>query len=54
LHNGSYDDEPESFSKMKEYMRENALGRTTLAHREIYINVMNKDSGKIRGRSLMR
>ena len=35
MHIGSYDDEPESFKKMKEFVDENGLEIKTLAHREI-------------------
>ena len=35
MHIGSYDDEPESFKQMKEFVDENGLEIKTLAHREI-------------------
>ena len=38
LHNGSYDDEPISFKKMKDFINENNLTIKTLQHREIYIS----------------
>ncbi|NLY42706.1 MAG: hypothetical protein GX066_01785 [Clostridiaceae bacterium] len=38
LHIGSYDDEPQSFEKMKEFIRENNLELRTLVHREIYLS----------------
>ncbi|MDD2376681.1 MAG: GyrI-like domain-containing protein [Clostridia bacterium] len=38
LHNGSYDDEPLSFQKMKDFINENNLTIKTLRHREIYIS----------------
>ena len=42
LHNGSYDDEPVSFDKMKNYIKENNLIIKTLRHREIYISDARK------------
>lgn len=42
LHLGSYDDEPESFSKMDEYCQEHGLIRTQLTHREIYLTDARK------------
>lgn len=42
LHVGSYDDEPRSFSLMKEYISEKNLERTSLLHREIYISDVRK------------
>lgn len=38
LHVGSYDDEPESFSKMQKYCDENNLIRVSKVHREIYLS----------------
>lgn len=38
LHLGSYDDEPASFEKMKQYCKENGYERTSLKHREIYLS----------------
>jgi hypothetical protein len=38
LHIGSYDDEPQSFAKMNEFLLENNLERTFLTHREIYLS----------------
>jgi hypothetical protein len=38
LHIGSYDDEPRSFKKMKEFIKENNLKIKTLVHREIYLS----------------
>ncbi|MBB6625456.1 GyrI-like domain-containing protein [Clostridium gasigenes] len=38
LHIGSFDDEPKSFSIMKEYCEENNLIIKTKAHREIYLS----------------
>jgi hypothetical protein len=38
MHIGSYDDEPRSFEKMKNFIQENNLEIVTLAHREIYIS----------------
>lgn len=42
LHTGSYDDEPKSFEKMKEFCAENDLIRHDLRHREIYISDARK------------
>lgn len=38
LHIGPYDDEPKSFEKMKEFIKENNLEIKTLRHREIYLS----------------
>ena len=38
LHTGSFDDEPESFSKMDIFAKEKGLERLTHCHREIYLN----------------
>ena len=38
MHIGSYDDEPESFKQMKDFIHENGLEIKTLAHREIYLS----------------
>ena len=38
LHIGPYDEEPESFNKMKEFIEENDLEIKTLRHREIYLS----------------
>ncbi|NRW45211.1 hypothetical protein DFR89_003009 [Clostridium beijerinckii] len=42
LHIGSYDNEPETFSKMKEYINENNLKIKSLIHREIYLSDARK------------
>ena len=42
LHIGSYDDEPKSFKKMKEFIEENHLEITSLKHREIYLSDSRK------------
>lgn len=42
LHIGPYDDEPQSFKKMKEFIEENNLEIKTLVHREIYISDFRK------------
>ena len=42
LHVGSYDDEPSSFTVMKEYCIQNNLRRITKVHREIYISDARK------------
>lgn len=51
IHLGSYDDEPASFTKMHEFMKENNLHKTTtmgdFIHREIYLSDPRKvDSAK--------
>lgn len=38
LHIGSYDDEPASFEKMKQYCKEKSYERASLKHREIYLS----------------
>ncbi len=38
MHLGSYDNEPESFTEMKEHINSNNLEILTLEHREIYIS----------------
>lgn len=42
LHIGSYDDEPESFEKMKDFMEENNYKLRTFEHREIYLSDARK------------
>ena len=42
LHMGSYDDEPASFVKMKDFIEENGLKIRTLVHREIYLSDARK------------
>ncbi len=42
LHIGSYDTEPETFSKMKDYINENYLKIKSLVHREIYLSDARK------------
>lgn len=42
LHIGSYDNEPTSFCKMKEFMKENNVTIKTLVHREIYLSDARK------------
>jgi len=42
MHIGSYDNEPQSFEKMKKFIKENNLEITTLRHREIYISDARK------------
>lgn len=44
LHIGPYDDEPNSFKMMKEFIMENNLKIKTLVHREIYISDARKTS----------
>lgn len=42
MHNGSYDDEPQSFELMKVFCADNNLTRHDLQHREIYITDARK------------
>jgi hypothetical protein len=42
LHLGSYDDEPQTFEKMKEFIQENGLEQRTKVHREIYLTDARK------------
>lgn len=42
LHVGSYDNEPESFKRMKEFIEKNSLEIKTLIHREIYLSDARK------------
>ena len=42
MHIGPYDDEPQSFEKMKSFIKESKLEISTLAHREIYISDTRK------------
>lgn len=42
LHVGSYDNEPESFKIMEEFLVENNLERVSLRHREIYLSDARK------------
>lgn len=42
LHLGPYDDEPESFSIMEDYCKQNNLRRITKIHREIYLSDARK------------
>jgi len=42
MHIGSYDNESQSFEKMKKFIKENNLEITTLRHREIYISDARK------------
>jgi hypothetical protein len=42
MHIGSYDNEPESFDKMKEFIKDNGLKIKTLVHREIYLSDVRK------------
>lgn len=38
LHIGSYDEEPQSFSRMEDYCQANGYNRLSLTHREIYLS----------------
>ncbi|MEH7181266.1 GyrI-like domain-containing protein [Neobacillus vireti] len=42
LHIGSYDDEPQSFEKMNEFILINNLEKVTFVHREIYLSDARK------------
>ncbi|MFJ7856044.1 GyrI-like domain-containing protein [Peribacillus frigoritolerans] len=42
LHVGPYDDEPQSFKLMNEFMKNNNLEKTSLQHREIYLSDFRK------------
>lgn len=42
LHLGSYDDEPQSFKIMNEFIAKNNLVRSSLSHREIYLSDARK------------
>lgn len=44
LHIGSYDNEPESFQKMKDFMELNTVKRNKSSHREIYLSDVRKVS----------
>jgi len=44
MHLGSYDNEPESFSQMEEFCKENNLVRKSKQHREIYLSDARKVS----------
>ena len=53
LHIGTYDDEPKSFNKMKEFIKENDLKIKTLIHREIYLSDARKTE-KAKLRTILR
>ncbi|MFJ7932135.1 GyrI-like domain-containing protein [Peribacillus sp. NPDC096448] len=42
LHVGPYDDEPQSFKVMNEFIKNNNLERTSLQHKEIYLSDFRK------------
>ena len=42
LHVGDYDNEPESFAKMQNFIDENGLSRNSSNHTEIYLSDVNK------------
>lgn len=47
MHTGSYDDEPQSFAKMKQFVAENHLEIISMIHREIYIKaLLDSDSAE--------
>ncbi|MHB1483912.1 MAG: GyrI-like domain-containing protein [Saccharofermentanales bacterium] len=49
LHIGSYDNEPESFSKMERFCRDNGFERASRRHREIYLSDPRKvDADKLK------
>jgi hypothetical protein len=43
MHTGAYDDEPESFAKMKQFINDNNLQIASLVHREIYVTAKKDD-----------
>lgn len=53
LHIGSYDNEQESFNKMKEFINENNLKIKTLIHREIYLSDKRKVE-KVKLKTILR
>ncbi|NMM62754.1 hypothetical protein HBE96_08600 [Clostridium sp. P21] len=53
LHKGSYDNEPENFAKMKEFMENSCLQRKSMIHREIYLSDARK-VGKDKLRTVLR
>lgn len=49
LHKGSYDYEPETFAKMKEFISKNRLEMNSMIHREIYLSDARKvDKDKLK------
>jgi hypothetical protein len=42
MHLGSYDEEPESFTKMEAFAEEKGFNRVSHVHREIYLNDARK------------
>ena len=49
LHIGPYDDEPQTFEKMKQFIEDNHLEIKTLRHREIYLSDARKvESAKLK------
>lgn len=46
LHNGPFDDEPESFAKMDKFAKENGFLRISHIHREIYLTDFRKTMPK--------
>ncbi|GAA1386698.1 GyrI-like domain-containing protein [Peribacillus frigoritolerans] len=49
LHVGPYDDEPQSFKVMNEFIKDNNLEKTSLQHREIYLSNFRKvESSKLK------
>ncbi|MGM0167485.1 hypothetical protein IGI39_002469 [Enterococcus sp. AZ135] len=53
LHLGSFDDEPASFQKMDQFVKENGLTRSSYLHREIYLNDARKTAPEKR-RTILR
>jgi len=52
-HLGSFDDEPASFQKMDQFVKENGLTRSSYLHREIYLNDARKTAPEKR-RTILR
>jgi hypothetical protein len=49
MHVGSFDDEPRSFQKMKDYLLKNNLKQRSLVHREIYLsNFLKVEKDKLK------
>ena len=53
LHLGSFDDEPASFQKMDQFVKENGYTRKSYLHREIYLNDARKTAPEKR-RTILR
>lgn len=53
MHQGSYDNEPETFDLMEQYCRENNLIRIEKTHKEIYITDARKTAPE-KGKTVLR